>query len=64
MSTCATCDGYFFRRPAIEQRFEEVAAYLAVEPADPVDPTAAVDGEVGHIKGFGGVVRVLTSQRQ
>ncbi len=37
-------------RPAGEETLEQPAAHLAMEPADPVDGAAAVDGQVGHVE--------------
>jgi len=51
-------------RPAREEVPEELAAHCAVEAAHPVERAAATDGEVGHVEGFGRIIRVLPSECQ
>ena len=45
-------DGHLVFRPSGKERLEDVAAHLAVKFANTIDPAAAADSEIGHIKGI------------
>src|SRR5580698_6935554 len=53
---------HFFRRPAPEQRFEQVPAHAAMQFADTVDRTTAMDSEISHVKRLCRLMRVLPTQ--
>src|SRR5580693_5928142 len=55
---------HFLCRPAPEKGFEKVTAHAAMQFAYAIDGAAAMDGKIGHVKGFGRLMRILPPQRQ
>ena len=57
-------DGDLPFRPARKQSREKMTAYLAVQAADGIHSSAAVDREICHVKRLGIVVGILPPQTQ
>ena len=52
-------DRHLVRRPAREQRLEQLPAHHAMQAADAVHRAAAAYGEIRHVERLGRIVRVL-----